>query len=95
MKKNTTDGTNKQKTTKGAELDRSSEEYKKLAAKFDTQFGSKIDVKFLEDMSRRLDNKFQVLVDFTRESEKSNCDILLFKNVQWSCKLIETSKGLS
>lgn len=69
------------KSSKVPEMDKSSEEYKKMVEKFDSQFGNEINVNFLEAMSRRLDNKFQVLVDFTRESEKSNCDILLFKNV--------------
>jgi hypothetical protein len=78
MKKNKTDSGI---TPKPNDIDKSSDEYKQLAAKFDAQFGDKIDVEFLESMSRRLDNKFQVLVDFTRESERSNCDILLFKNV--------------
>lgn len=63
-------------------LDKDSSDYKAYGERFDKQFGDKIDIEFMENISRRLDNKFQVLVDFTRESEASNCDILLFKNVR-------------
>lgn len=62
-------------------LDKDSSEYKALGEHFDKKYGGKIDIEFMENISRRLDNKFQVLVEFTRESETSNCDILLFKNV--------------
>lgn len=49
----------------------------------------------LEDISKKLDNKFQVLVEFTRESEASNCDILLFKNVSIITNRIEITKRFS
>ena len=66
---------------KSPELDKSSAEYKALGDKFDKQFGEKADLKFLEEVSKRLDNKFKVLSDFTKEAETTGCDMLLFKNV--------------
>jgi len=80
---------------KANELDNSSDNYKKMVAKFDAQFGDQINIEFLENMSRKLDNKFQVLVDFTRESERSNCDILLFKNVILTLIFPRNSKEIS
>jgi len=65
-------------------LEKESLERRAYGETFDKQFGDKIDIEFMENISRRLDNKFQVLVDFTRESEASNCDILLFKNVSFT-----------
>lgn len=62
-------------------IDKTSSEYRGYGEAFDKCFGDKINIDMLESISRKLDNKFQVLVDFTRESEASNCDILLFKNV--------------
>jgi len=70
---------------KSPELDKSSAEYKALGEKFDKQFGEKTDLKFLEELAKRLDNRFKVLSDFTKEAELSGCDMLLFKNV--SCFL--------
>jgi len=71
-------------TTTKQPLEKDSSEYRAYGEKFDRQFSDKIDIEFMENISRRLDNKFQVLVDFTRESEASNCDILLFKNVSFT-----------
>jgi hypothetical protein len=68
---------------KSPELDKSSSEYKALGEKFDKQFGEKTDLKFLEELAKRLDSKFKVLADFTKESEMSGCDMLLFKNVSY------------
>jgi hypothetical protein len=77
-----TTATKKNESTVGkTKLDKDSSDYKAYGERFDKQFCDKIDIEFMENISRRLDNKFQVLVDFTRESEASNCDILLFKNV--------------
>jgi len=70
-----------EKREKAAAMDKDSSEYRQYAEAFDKRFGDKIDIDLLESISRKLDNKFQVLADFTRESEASNCDILLFKNV--------------
>ena len=78
MKKHSSDSC----ISKPGELDKSSAEYKLIGEKFDKQFGEKTDLKFLEDVSKRLDNKFKVLADFTKETENSSCDMLLFKNVR-------------
>ena len=60
-------------------VDRNSAEYKALGEKFDKQFGEKMDPKYLEEVSKKLDTKFKVLAQFTKEAESSNCDMLLFK----------------
>ncbi len=67
--------------SKSPELDKSSSEYKAVGDKFDKQFAEKIDLKYLEDVSRRLDNRFKVLVEFSQEVEASGTDMALFKNV--------------
>lgn len=59
-------------------LDKDSSEYKMYGENFEKQY--KIDIDELEKISANLDNKFQVLVNFTRYAESSNCDMLLFKN---------------
>lgn len=73
--------TKKDSAMSKVQLDKDSSDYKAYGERFDKQFGDKIDINYMEEISKRLDNKFQVLVDFTRESEASNCDLLLFKNV--------------
>lgn len=99
MRKNTSEsnkgdqlGTDSFKTP---EIDKNSDDYKKYVKSFDSQFKNDIDIKYLENLSRRLDNKFQVLVDFTKESESSNCDILLFKNVINHLSFHRNSKEIS
>lgn len=67
--------------SKAPELDKNSAEYKAMGESFDKQFGEKTDLKFLEEKTKRLDAKFKVLQDCTREAESSNCDMLLFKKV--------------
>jgi hypothetical protein len=63
-------------------VDRTSAEYKALGERFDKQFGDKLDPKYLEEVSKKLDTKFKVLAQFTKEAESSNCDMLLFKTVR-------------
>lgn len=75
-------GTDSTYLGKSPELDKNSAEYKQIGENFDKQFGDKTDLKFLEEKTKRLDSKFKVLQDFTREAESSNCDMLLFKNVR-------------
>ena len=63
------------------ELVPSLEDRELFGEKFEKQFINKIDIKILEDLSKKLDEKFNVLIEFTRKSEKDDCDLLLFKNV--------------
>lgn len=52
----------------------------KYDSMFEKKFAEKFSIEELEEFSKRLDDRFNVLIEFTRESERSNCDILLFKN---------------
>jgi hypothetical protein len=66
-----------------SEEDKNSDKYKKAGLKFDQKFGeNKFDLKYLEDVAKRLDDKFKILADLAKESEASTCDVFLFKNVR-------------
>lgn len=63
------------------EIDKSSAEYRAVVEKFDRQFGDKLDIRLLEDISKRLDSRFKILADYAKETEQPNCDLTLFRSV--------------
>lgn len=69
--------------SKTPEIDKSSAEYRAVVEKFDKQFGDKLDIRLLEDISKRLDSRFKILGDYAKETEQPNCDLTLFRAVLW------------
>jgi hypothetical protein len=73
--------------SKTPEIDKSSPEYRAVVEKFDRQFGDKLDIRLLEDISKRLDSRFKILADYARETEQPHCDLTLFRAVHFVLKL--------
>ena len=69
------------------EIDKTSAEYKAVVEKFDKQFGDKLEIRALEEISKKLDMRFKVLGDYARETEQQNCDMSYFHEVLFCYKL--------
>lgn len=74
---------------------RKTQEYADYTKQFDDEFlKGKPKQKELESATRKLDHKFHLLTEHNKEMERSDCDVLLYKNVILITHDLENTKGL-